>query len=411
MSLQLSKSAISSYFQIGWPTVGHCIKAAHDLLEPDPSLRLLGLKKFCIDETSYAKGHKYITVVYDMEKLQVVWVHDGHGLEVFELFANALTPEQRSEVEVVAGDGARWIDSGTSMFFPNASRCIDIFHLVGWCNEALDEVRKDVMQDASSEYQKTEKAFLDTLDLTSNAIQQAEKELVEAASNLDKERMNVLEAYIKLLKSYNNPDIKPSKKSKLKKKFIKFLSPDQLEVLAQLKKLSKTLKNARYAVTKNPENRTACQNDKIDLIASSAPILYLAYLLKEALRSIVHMEHVDGAAHELDRWIDKALNSGIAPFVALAEKISRHRENLLNSIRFKANSSQSESCNALIKSVIRTAKGFRNLNNLFAMIYLKCSTLVIPLTNRPQYTPEQKAELHQKAKEYRQKMAQKNKVA
>ena len=131
MAMDLSKAAIATYFGISWATVGHCIKAAHDRLEPDPLLRLQGLRKFCIDETSYAKGHKYITVVYDMERLQVVWVHEGHGLEVFEQFANSLTREQRLEVEIVAGDGARWIDSGTSQFFPNASRCIDIFHLVG----------------------------------------------------------------------------------------------------------------------------------------------------------------------------------------------------------------------------------------------------------------------------------------
>ena len=411
MAMQLPKSAIAVYFQINWHTVGNCIKATHDRLEPDPSLRLNGLRKFCIDETSYSKGHKYITVVYDMERLQVVWVHPGHGLDVFQKFAESLTDEQKLNVEIVAGDGARWIDTGTSQFFPNASRCIDIFHLVGWCNEALDDVRKEATKEANLEYQKTEKAYLDSIDISKQALEEAELELIEAAANLDGERVKYLSQYIEILKQFNQPDQTKSVKKKLLKKLLKFLPEDKKQTLLKLKELAKTLKNARYAVTKNPENRTACQDDKISLIAVSMPMLYIAFQLKEALRSIVHMDDVEGAAHELDRWIAQALNSGIAAFVTLAEKIKRHRENLLNSIRYKANSSQSESCNALIKTVIHTGKGFRNLNNLSALIYLKCSTITIPLANRPQFSAAQKEELRRRAKEYRQKRAAVNQAA
>ena len=44
-----------------------------------------------------------------------------HGSDVFEKFALSLTEEQRAQIEVVAGDGARWIDNCTSKYFPNAS--------------------------------------------------------------------------------------------------------------------------------------------------------------------------------------------------------------------------------------------------------------------------------------------------
>ena len=180
---------------------------------------------------------------------------------------------------------------------------------------------------------------------------------------------------------------------------------DKQEALLKLKNLSGELKNARYAVTKNPENRTACQNDKLNLIAASAPNLYKAYELKESLRQIAHMHVADGAEHEIDLWIERASESGLAAFATLAEKISRHKQNLLNSIRFGANSSQSESCNALIKSLINIGRGFRNLDNLSALIFLKCSRIVVPLKNRPQYTAEQRDELRRKAKEKRQRRA------
>ena len=38
--------------------------------------------------------------------------------------------EERKVVEVVAGDGARWIDECTSEYFVNARRCTDFFHVV-----------------------------------------------------------------------------------------------------------------------------------------------------------------------------------------------------------------------------------------------------------------------------------------
>ena len=40
--------------------------------------------------------------------------------------------------------------------------------------------------------------------------------------------------------------------------------------------------------------------------------------------------------------------------------------------------------NTTVKALIKTARGFRNLENMKALIYLKCSDLLIPLNNRPQ---------------------------
>ena len=85
----------------------------------------------------------------------------------------------------------------------------------------------------------------------------------------------------------------------------------------------------------------------------------------------------------------------------LAEKIQRHRENILNSVRFQANSAKSESTNTTIKALIKMARGFRNLDNMKALIYLKCSDLLIPLNNRVQPSAERRKELRLKAAERR----------
>ena len=156
LALTSPKTVVSQYMGINWRTVGNCIKAAHECIEPDVSERLRGLKRIRVDETSYHKGHKYITVVYDMDRNRVAWVHEGYGLEIFKQFCKALTQEEQDQIEVVAGDGARWIDSCTKTYFKNARRCIDFFHVVGWVNETLDRVKNSARKAAENEVKQLE---------------------------------------------------------------------------------------------------------------------------------------------------------------------------------------------------------------------------------------------------------------
>ena len=95
-----------------------------------------------VDETSYRKGHTCITVVVDHERHRAIWTHDGYGRDVFGLFFQTLTPEQRASIRVVAGDGARWIDSCVHAWCPNAERAPDGFHIVSWTSGAPDNPRK-----------------------------------------------------------------------------------------------------------------------------------------------------------------------------------------------------------------------------------------------------------------------------
>ena len=46
-----------------------------------------------IDETTYRKGNKYLTVIGDHDRNRVVWLHDGHGKSVLEKFYEELMLE------------------------------------------------------------------------------------------------------------------------------------------------------------------------------------------------------------------------------------------------------------------------------------------------------------------------------
>ena len=178
-------------------------------------------------------------------------------------------------------------------------------------------------------------------------------------------------------------------------------SSEHQDILDDLAQRVRYIKGARYALGHKPENRTENQNERIALIENAYPDLYRAYQLKETLRLILHLKDRDLAEEELDKWISDASESGLKPMQVLSEKISRHRENILNSIRFQANSAKSESTNTTIKAMIKMARGFRNLENMMALIYLKCSDLVIPLNNRPQPSSERRNVMRRKANDQR----------
>lgn len=113
----LSRSAVANCMRIDWQTVGSYIsRSLHDP-EPERAKRLDGLVNIGIDETSYRKGHKYITVVVNHNTNTVVWVGNG--------------------------DGARWITECVNKFTPDCERCVDPFHVIEWAMEALDAVRKE----------------------------------------------------------------------------------------------------------------------------------------------------------------------------------------------------------------------------------------------------------------------------
>ena len=181
------------------------------------------------------------------------------------------------------------------------------------------------------------------------------------------------------------------------------LTEEQKNRLEELEAKSKCIKGCKYALSMNPENLSDYNKDRLELIKAENPDLYRAYQLKERIRVIIHMKDRDVADKEIDRWIKDARGSGFRAFVKLASKIEGHKEGILNSIEHGASSSKSEQTNGLIKQLIHIACGFRNLDNMFALIYLRCSDLVVPLANRYRPSAETLKQKRERANECRRK--------
>jgi transposase len=313
-----SRSVVSSLMRIAWNTVGDIVKRVYDDIKEKSPDMFGGLVRIGIDETSYKKGHKYMTVIVNHDTGALIWAARGHGKKVLEQFFKTLGTERCASILYVTADGARWIADCVAEHCPNAERSIDTFHVVQWATETLDEVRKEIWRDA---------------------------------------------------KNGGAPKAKRKRGR-----------PKAGESPPEESKASK-VKGSKYALLKNPENLTAKQKVSFEMTVKSDPRLYRAYLLKEKLRLLFKLPWED-AMEELDAWIKWAQHCRIPQFVELQRKIRRHYDAILVTIKNGLSNARIEAVNNKIKLTIRMGYGFRNIDNMIALIMLRCSKLNLALPGR-----------------------------
>jgi transposase len=106
--------------------------------------KIRGLVTLGVDEISFCKGHKYATLVYDLDRSRVVWVGLGTGREAIDRFFNeALSHGQKARIAWASCDMSRAYTEAIKHHCPNATLVIDRFHVMKALNQAVDEVRKD----------------------------------------------------------------------------------------------------------------------------------------------------------------------------------------------------------------------------------------------------------------------------
>jgi transposase len=141
LAVHTSRTAVTEVMRIAWRTVGAiCARvAAERRAAVDP---LANLRRIGIDEISYKRGHRYITIVVDHDTGRLVWARPGHDEPTLVAFFELLGPERCRRIAFVSCDQAGWIDRIVAGYCPGATRCADPFHVVRWATDALDEVRR-----------------------------------------------------------------------------------------------------------------------------------------------------------------------------------------------------------------------------------------------------------------------------
>ena len=113
----------------------HILQAPH--LAPD--------RRHWVDEIQYAKGHKYLTLVYqiDLGLTRLLWVGKERTIESFQGFFTAMGQEVISKICFVCSDMWEPYLKLIREKCSEALHILDRFHIVAKMNKALDEVRSD----------------------------------------------------------------------------------------------------------------------------------------------------------------------------------------------------------------------------------------------------------------------------
>jgi transposase len=147
LAVHSSKTAVAQLMRIAWRTVGGILERVADEATCDVDL-LSGLTRIGIDEISHRRGQRYLTVVVDHDSGRLVWAAPGRDRTTVEAFLDALGDERCQQLELVSADMAAWVAGPIAERCPQAELCLDPFHVVMLATDALDEIRREVWNQA-----------------------------------------------------------------------------------------------------------------------------------------------------------------------------------------------------------------------------------------------------------------------
>ena len=147
LAVTTSKTAVCELMRIAWRSVGWICDRV--MLEAGAQRDLLAdLARLGIDEISVRRGQRYLTVVVDHDSGRLVWAAPGRDARTVEKFLDLLGEDRCERIELVSCDMADWITRPVAERCPNAEVCLDAYHIVKLATDALDEIRREVWNEA-----------------------------------------------------------------------------------------------------------------------------------------------------------------------------------------------------------------------------------------------------------------------
>ncbi len=140
------KTSVCRFARIAWRTVGAiCERVVDGALDAD---RLSGLVEIGVDEISWRKNHKYLTLVSNHDTGKIIWGAAGRDTATLETFFDDLPKGAAAGIEAVSMDLGPAYAKAVRARAPQAVLCFDPFHVVKLATDALETVRRQVWQAA-----------------------------------------------------------------------------------------------------------------------------------------------------------------------------------------------------------------------------------------------------------------------
>lgn len=140
---KLSWLDVARQFRTSWEKVFHSVEW---VVKWGLEHRELGkISAIGVDEIQYSRGHKYLTLVYQIEAgmVRLLWVGKDRTVETFEGFFKMIGKEVSSGIEFVCSDMWKPYLKVIREKCSQAVNILDRFHIVAKMNDALDDVRAE----------------------------------------------------------------------------------------------------------------------------------------------------------------------------------------------------------------------------------------------------------------------------
>lgn len=142
LAQRTDKTTVCRLLRCSWEAVAATVVAV--VAEGLDDARLDGLYRIGVDEVSYRKGHRYLTVVADHDRDgAVVWAGESRDRTSLERFYDALGERRCAQLQAVSRDMGRSYAKATDAKAPQARQCVDPFHVVSLANKAIDACRRE----------------------------------------------------------------------------------------------------------------------------------------------------------------------------------------------------------------------------------------------------------------------------
>ena len=135
------KTSVQEVFRIAWRTVGKIVERVYKRHRSEDPLE--GLKNIGVDEVSYRKGHRYLTLVSNHDTGRIVWAQEGKSAEPFAAFFKELGPKRCEAIELVSMDMSEAYIQTARDYVPNAQIVFDRFHVQRLVSDAVDQARRE----------------------------------------------------------------------------------------------------------------------------------------------------------------------------------------------------------------------------------------------------------------------------
>ncbi len=135
------------------------------------------------------------------------------------------------------------------------------------------------------------------------------------------------------------------------------------------------LKGHRYTFLK--QKLSSAKFIEREYLMELYPRLGEGYRLQQLLKDFWDIKETENAESYLAYWCDSVKDSGIYPFIKVANMIKAHWSGVINYIESRITNGILEGINSKIQLVKKRARGYRKISNFISMIYFTCGKLKI----------------------------------